>query len=433
MMRSLALAFALLALPALAAKPKVVLDAPKPVSPALEKALKAKYTITKTSLAPEPTGGDVKAACLDAGGAIAVITARPGGGDLYTVMVLNGADGSPLGSFRVKAGKKPLKALSKPDAKKLGEGLKDARAPKKDAAPPPDEKKPPPDEKKPPPDEKNPPADEKKPDEKKPDRVKPTEPPPPPDETVREDPEPRSTAASPKPWALRAGVGFKLFNRLFGYTDDIFDALSTYYLPRGPAIAANLEVYPAAFVTGGPAAHIGLLVDFDYAVGISSKSEDGTKYGTTALNLRASLIGRIPISRVTINPFFGYALQTYGISSSSGTKPNIPNVSYGGLRGGLELRIMIIGPVGFQLGFAGTYLLSKGEVGGAGYFPRAKANGIDANGALVLAIGERIEVTLGGEYQRYWYSMNPEIGDPYIAGGALDIYVSGKLGLAFKL
>ena len=434
-MRAL-LCFALLLPAAAVAKPKVVLDAPKPIAGALEKALKAKFDVKKASLAPEPTGGDVKTACREAGGAIAVVTARQGG-DLYTVMVLNGADGSPLATFRVKGGKKPVKALAKPDVKKLLGGLSDAKAPKKEDAakpPPPDETKPPPEEKKPDPVAEKP---EEKPREKR-ERTPPSEPPPAPREEERASNEDVGvTSSSPsssseqKAQALRLGLGFKMFTRVFGYRDDLFDRLSTYYLPRGPALAVDLELYPAAFITNGIAANIGVLAQFDYAVGIASRAEDGTRYGTTALNLRAALTGKIPISILTVQPFFGFARQVYSISSSTGVKPNIPSVGYNGLRYGVNLRLKIFGPLAFQAGVAGIALLSTGEIGA--FFPRSKASAMDANASLSVGLLDRIEIRLGGEYQRYWFSMNPEVGDENIAGGALDVYGSGHLTVSFML
>ena len=428
-MRAL-LVLAALSLPslALAAKPKVVLDAPKAVGAALEKALKGKYAVSKAQLAPEPTGGDVKDACRTAGGAIAVVTARQGG-DLYTVMVLNGADGSPLATFRLRGGKKPLKALPKPNAKALMEGLSEAKAPGREAPkPPPEETKPPPEETKP----EDKPVAEKKPEERS--RPKPSEPPPPPAEEIRSQPE-EEVATTPskkeKPQALRLGVGFKMFDRRFGYRDDLFDALSTYYLPIGPAVGGDLELFPAAFVTSSFAANVGVQASFDYAVGIASRAEDGTRYGTQALNVRASLTARIPVSVLTIQPFVGFSRQTYSISSSTGVKPNIPSVGYNALRPGLLLKLKIFGPVSLQLGAAYQALLQTGEIGA--YFPRARAGGLDAGGALTVGLMERLEVRLAGEYQRYWFSMNPEPGDTYVAGGALDIFVSGTLSVAFTL
>jgi hypothetical protein len=432
-------ALLLLLLPALAAaKPKIVLDAAKPMGPLLEKALKSKYAISKASLADSPTGGDVKNACREAGGAIAVVTARAGGGELVTIMVLNGADGSPLATFRVKAGRKPPKALAKPDLRKLLDGLDDAKPPKKEEAakPPPEEKKPPPDEeKKPPPDEeKKAPPDEEKP-KKRGEKKEPTEPPPPPKEEIREkteEPEPQAAAPSgEQPMRLRFGAGLKLFNRQFGYTDDVFDALSTYRLPLGPAIAFDLEAYPLAFLMNGFAGNIGLMGSFDYALGITSKAEDMTRYQTSAMGLKLALVVRIPVSIITLAPFFGYSMQTYEITSSTGTKPNIPSVGYGSLRGGGRLTLQPIKLIGIDLWFAGQFLVSKGELGV--YFPRASGSAVDGGFGINVQVIDRVQARVSGAIERYVFSMNPVVGDTNVAGGAVDIYLSGNVGVALTL
>ena len=106
-------------------------------------------------------------------------------------------------------------------------------------------------------------------------------------------------------------------------------------------------------------------------------------------------------------------------------------MNYGALRGGLLLKLALFGPVGFQAYIAGDYLLSKGEI--ATYFPHLSANGLDTGGAFTVTLLDRIELKLGGEYQRYWYKMNPAVGDTNVAGGALDVYVSGNFTISFLL
>ena len=76
------------------------------------------------------------------------------------------------------------------------------------------------------------------------------------------------------------------------------------------------------------------------------------------------------------------------------------------------------------------WLLSTGEIGSDAYFHRAKAGAFDAQVALPIAISDRIELRIAGGYDRYWYAMYPEIGDKWVAGGALDEYLSGTITAA---
>jgi hypothetical protein len=419
----------LLSAPAFAAaKTKVLIDGPKAVAAEVTKAVKAKHGTGTVSLPDEPTAGDVKNACLEHG-AVAIITARQAG-SVMNFMVLNCYDGGPITTFKMPWGKKPPKALPKGDVTAMMKAITEGKPAKKEKAAPP------------PPAEEKPNQTEQKPAEEVPaqapaegrrkERPAPSEPPPPPAqqpeaETKREEPE----ETSERPMGLRVGVGFKEFARQFGYTDDIFNRLSTYKLPLGPALALDAEAYPAAFFARGPLANIGLMAYFDYAVGISSKAADGTKYGTQALNLKFSLTYRLPIGPLQINPFVGYTDQTYGITSNTGVKPNIPSVAYGGLRGGLQIRAIIFGPVFAQIAFAGQYVLSSGEI--STYFPHLKVGGLDSQFAVGVSLFKRLEVKLQGDYTRFWYSMNPVPGDANVAGGALDIYGSGMAVASFTL
>jgi hypothetical protein len=435
-MKRALLALVLAAAPALgAAKSKVLIDAPKPVAAEVTKALKAKHNTQNVTLSDEPTAGDVKNACLEHG-AIAIVTARQAG-SLMNFMVLNCADGGPLTTFKLTWGKKPPKAFPKPDIAVLNQAIAEAKPAKKEAAkPPPPEEKPAETSK---PAEEKPAETAKPPPEEKKKRAEPSAPPPPPQqaqsssssaevqqEVVREEP------AGSRPQALRLGVGFKAFSRLFGYTDDLFNRLSTYKLPLGPALVIDADLYPLAFLTRGILSGVGILAYFDYAVGIASRAADGTKYGTSAMDLRISATFRLTLGPLTINPFLGYGMQTYAISASTGgTKPNIPNVSYGAFRGGGMLTFKVFGPISVQASLAGQLILGTGEI--QTYFPHLHAGGMDVQFAIPVQITDRIQVKAQGEYQRFWYSMNPMVGDANVAGGALDVYASGTIVAAFTL
>ncbi len=147
------------------------------------------------------------------------------------------------------------------------------------------------------------------------------------------------------------------------------------------------------------------------------------------MRLRAGAVGRIPLGAFEVNIGLGYALQTFSIAAASGgvTRPNIPNVGFGGLRPSLGGTVHFT-PV-FHLHFGGAYqvLLSKGEFGSSTFFPRATGGGAD----FWVSVGVRpvsfFEIRMQGDYGRYFFSLKPEVGDPYIVGGALDQYVSGTI------
>lgn len=409
----------LFAVPALAAKPVVLVDAQKPLKTLLEKALSKKHTTKGVVLSGEPSNNEVKSACRD-GQAIGVVTGRIEDG-VVTVQVLNGADGGLLTNVRFKAPpkKKPLKALPKGTDKRLLDALKKASAPKAESTKLPEPPVETPEE--PEPVAKTEPKSEPKVEPRRETR-----------ETRREEPETRvekrpepeevedEDTAAQRPVALRATAGIRLFSRRLFWVDNIFAQLSKYRLGLGPAIAIDAEWFPGAhFAKKGVLPHIGLQFAVDFAVGISSLGPDGTRYGTSALRLRTGLVGRIPLGALELRPHLGLGLQNFAIAQGAmgAAKPNIPDVNYTTLRFGLGTRINVASSFALLGGFAYQAPLSTGEMGK--FFPRLSVGGLDTHVGFALTFG-KLEIRLVGDYTRYWYSLKPEPGDAYVAGGALD-------------
>ena len=410
----------LLAAPALAAKPRVLVDAPPQVAKIITKLLSKKYTPTlvKSPLADEPTAKQAADATRDLG-AIAIVQARRDA-KLWTVRVLNGADGTVLASSTFKNAKKL--APPKSFGPTLLSGLKGAASPAAILEPPPAKPEPAATTTPPPAAGTGSTATPPPP----PPATKP-EPVEPPKKDIFDDSAPAPTV-SERPMALRLGLGFTGLNRNFTYRDDLFEALSLYRLPFGPAPVGELELFPGAFFTSGLAAQFGLSGSFNYLVGVSSKAGD-VKFPSSSMRLNASAVGRIPLGLLELQVGCGYALQTFAIATTAGgvARPNIPNVSFGGLRPSVGM-ILHFNKV-FQLHLGGAYqvLLSTGELGSSAYFARQTGAGAD----MWIGVGIRpfthFEIRARGDYTRYFFSLKPEVGDPYIAGGALDQYLSGTL------
>ncbi len=419
-MRSHAVACLLvvLALPAVAAKPRVLIDAPPAVAKLVTKAIAKKYTPTplKKPLSAEPTSKEV-ADATRASAAIAVVQARLVA-NWWSVRVLNGADGTPLGSTEFKNGKKltPPKNFGAALLAALQEGaapaVAEAPAAVVKSAPPPVATPAPPPTAKP---ETNRPTETTaiEPGAGKPEFFDDSAPP---------------EATKERPMTLRFGLGFTGLNRNYLYRDDLFDALSKYRLPFGPAPSAELEFYPGALFSSGIAANFGIRGAFNYLVGVSSVA-NGVRFASTSMKLQASLVGRIPLRIVELQVGIGYGLQTFGIASTAGgvDRPNIPNVSFGGIRPMLEASLHLTPIFNLHLGGAYQVLLSQGELKTTTYFPRSTGGGADLWVAVSVRPTAHFAIRLQGDYSRYFFTLSPQVGDPYIAGGALDQYLSGTI------
>ena len=399
-----------------AKKLTVLLDTnPAALAYQLEQALQEKYVVGITDPAlPEEIGHEAVVKAAKKGGAVAVVTARYANGT-WVVRTYSGADGGVLAEVTFRGPTQGKVAIPKPGMAKLlaaaakAETASASDEPEAAAATP----------------AKTPAkgtdaGKDKKPsgDDKKKAAAKEPEPAPVPEKieaaraTADDEGEPVQ--------ALRLGAGVRLGDRKLVYTDDLFGALSRYSSPLAPSIAIEAELFPGAFATRGLAAIFGLVAAVDFLVGVTAVAADGSRFPTSAVRLKASLAGRIPLGRLEVGILFGYALTTYAISGDPTLKPNVPDVGYSALRPGLTLSLKVFGPVYVRATGGYQILLAKGQLGAAEYFPRSTGGGLDFQAGVSVKPLRFVELRATFDYQRFWFSMNPEPGDPYIAGGALD-------------
>jgi len=228
---------------------------------------------------------------------------------------------------------------------------------------------------------------------------------------------------------LDIAAGAALFTRNFTYNDDLYQTLQGYSLGAAVAPAVDLTWSPLFGGRGYFTGHIAM------SVGLQSKDQSGTSFPTQALAWGAGLGYRFLIgekSHVGLEARF--ERQGFTISgTASNPKPDIPDVGYSALAAGVDLRFSLFGPVSLLGGAAYRHLFAVGEIGSAAWFPRQSGMGVDANVGIGVALGSSFEIRILGTLQRYGFSFNPEPGDPRVAGGATDTYLSGGMLLAWRL
>jgi len=229
--------------------------------------------------------------------------------------------------------------------------------------------------------------------------------------------------------ALDIALGAALFTRNFTYKDDLYQQLQGYELGSAVAPAVDLTWAPLFGGRGYFTGHIAM------SVGLQSKSQDGTSFPTQAMAWGAGLGYRFFIgekSHVGLEARF--ERQTFTISgTASQPRPSIPDVGYSALAAGVDLRFSLFGPVSLLGGAAYRHLFAVGEIGAAAWFPRQTSMGLDANVGIGVELGSSFEIRILGALQRYGFTFNPEPGDPHVAGGATDTYLSGSMWLAWRL
>jgi hypothetical protein len=458
---------------ALAAKPKVVVTEVKGsisfmVEGSIKNALKKQKSI---SLVPtqewrgaeaKVSGGAIDGAAIDpvkvaaklgVGAIIEATTERDGKGWAAEIRVVSAANGKVVKSWRAKAKeiRKLTTSIEKNLWKKLGSAIKSTAA--NAGAAPADE-----------PDEvaaqeeeaeeeqaKKPVAAKTKPTESKP-AVKPAdeeeeeeaakEPTKTPSEKEEEKPAVASTAYDPTlntprsraNTPLSIALGLTYFTRSLRYNDDLFGELRPYTLSGAPAPALAIYWYPGAHFATGLAANFGIGLHAEYALGLSSKDSQGREFSTSEMELEGAARARIPLGDHEIALSAGAGIHSFGIDNAEGdVDPDVPAVNYTFLRFGLEASIGILDSLHLMVGGAYRPVLSAGEIMESAWFTRGSAAAVDASVQFAWEFMPGLDLRVGGEMKRYFYSLNPEPGDVRVAGGALDQYFSGTLAIGWHL
>ncbi len=218
-------------------------------------------------------------------------------------------------------------------------------------------------------------------------------------------------------------------SRNFDYVDRLTSTLRPYSLTAAPLAAVSAEVYPAAR-TGTPfLKDLGATVDYALAFGLGSTDSAGTNVSTSWSAFDLGLRERIPVGRqVLLGVHGGYGEIDYTFSGNLNTTAELPSVQYRFIRGGADGRVAL-GIVNVTL--SGSYLavLSTGAVGN--YFGRATVGGVEGNVGVSHGFGHGFEAGVELAYTRFFYTLNPQPGDPYVAGGALDQMARGSVSVAY--
>lgn len=237
---------------------------------------------------------------------------------------------------------------------------------------------------------------------------------------------------------IDASAGVQMISRRFDYTDDVYGFLRPYTLPAGPAVSFDVRYFPGRHFTNGVGSKFGVDVRFDRSFGIRSERDDLLSYDTVHRIYEISAMFRWMFGRHALIGSFGYGNHAFelrnvrGASPGLNTTPDLPNVGYSYLRYGVETRIAPKQRLGLAGGLAYLQVLDAGGIQSDPWFPRSHAGGIALHADLVLALPRHWEIRAGIEHRRYFHSMNVRVGDPFIAGGALDRFVTAQLRAAFR-
>lgn len=226
-----------------------------------------------------------------------------------------------------------------------------------------------------------------------------------------------------------------MYGRSQWYTDDLFRELRPYTVVGVPALAAQLEWYPGAHASSGPASWFGITGGADVTPYLQSADAQGRAYPTSAWGFFAGLRARRELgNRADVGLVVAYGMQNFSVERGDVPAPpqGLPGVRYQYLRMGATARVQLVPRVALTAGASYLAVLSAGEFQAMEFFPRATAHGAEfaLGGAVALAHG--LEARINLDWRRYAFTMNPQYGDRLIAGGAVDDYFSATAALAFR-
>ncbi|MCA9617021.1 MAG: hypothetical protein KC586_29875, partial [Myxococcales bacterium] len=238
--------------------------------------------------------------------------------------------------------------------------------------------------------------------------------------------------------AFDLGVYMHLFSRKLRYNDDLYRLMRTYTLQLGPAVRFDGRWYPGAHFGDGFYAHIGFEFMYERAFGIDSKRADGETFPTSSRSWLVGLRGRMPFGDHEASVGVGYGLHSFVVEAAGPSQPGreiipqVPGVTYRYLKLQAEGRFALVAGLRATVRAAWLQLFDLGGVESEIWFPRASAGGMEAEILVGYELDAGLEIRLGFDVRRYFFSMNPEVGDPFIAGGALDQYFGYTLGAAYR-
>ncbi len=241
-----------------------------------------------------------------------------------------------------------------------------------------------------------------------------------------------ATRSELPPFSITADL--LLFSRQFSYNDDLFNALREYNLELGPALHLEAAWFPLAHFMGGTPSKIGM--DFTALSGLALNSGNaaGSSFPTQFRGWSAGLRYREKLGGVELSGRLAYGSQSFRIEAAdiNTPAPEIPSVDYTYMHLGVVGRSKLLGPISARGHAAWLPLMGMGQLQTDDWFPRITGGGAEASLRLLYQYNKDIEFSVGVLWRYFYFSMNPEPGDPWVAGGGFDRYWGGTIGATWR-
>lgn len=246
---------------------------------------------------------------------------------------------------------------------------------------------------------------------------------------------PAPSDAPPRPVALDAALGLRLTHRALRWSDNLFGEQRDYTAPVAPYLTLDAQWFPAAHVTEGWPAHVGVYASGAVAVGVDSTDSRGRRFDTTAYELRAGVLGRVPLGLHALTAGVGYERRSFEVTAAEGAgdpdDAGVAGVTYDALSLDVDARLRATRRVSLSVGATGSLPLRFGDLEDR-LFPAVTGASFELRGGVSWRADAGVELRAIASYRRYFLAMNPAPGDRWIAGGLVDEFASLTLSVALR-
>jgi hypothetical protein len=229
--------------------------------------------------------------------------------------------------------------------------------------------------------------------------------------------------------SARAGI----IHRTFDFSDDIYDRLRKQDANIW-VYQVQAEVYPFEQPIGD---RLGVIARYEGVLSGNVRDSDfGGNFAVIFQEVFGGVRARYPLGTNMLGFDLTFGRMRAGLEDPS-HRTNMPEVSYTQLRSSLDGNF-VLGPVHALVSAGFRLPLGYGEIKKADWFPRVGGYGVEAAGGLEYPLSRAVSLELSGSLRRYLLEMNSEPQDAMkglseVAGGAVDLYMSGYFGMTFRM
>ncbi len=231
------------------------------------------------------------------------------------------------------------------------------------------------------------------------------------------------------------GLRFHFGRRTMDYNDVVTSNLRPHSASGSPGLGVFAEFYPLRRPKHSFLRFLGIEGAYDmFSVADSTVEDvDQVTVQNSWSSWRLGLKKKFLFGPVDFGVLLSYGMLSYGLTSPEGSAigSEVPSVKYNFLRPGLSLKINF-GRMHVFTEAGYLQMLSNGSIKDD-FFPRASSAGLDAQLGLGMRLFGSFETRLSVDYTRVFYSLRPEVGDTYVAGGALDQFYRAHLAFIYSI